>query len=59
MSKTGKKLIAAAREAVEVAKCEHYVIVQPRLTANPKLERFVCTRCFASFYEPITTPKAP
>jgi hypothetical protein len=47
------KIIEGAKEAVRVAKCDHDLIVQPRLTANPVLERFFCTKCKATFYKPI------
>lgn len=47
------KILEGAKEAVKVAKCDHDLTVQPRLTANPTLERFVCTKCYATFYEPI------
>lgn len=47
------KILEGAKEAVKVAKCEHDLIVQPRLQIRPTLERFVCTKCQATFYEPI------
>lgn len=47
------KILEGAKEAVKVAGCDHDLIVQPRLTADTTLERFHCTKCKATFYEPI------
>jgi hypothetical protein len=47
------KIIEGAKDAVKVAKCDHNLIVQPRLEINPMLERFYCTKCNATIYEPI------
>jgi hypothetical protein len=47
------KILEGAKDAVRVAKCDHDLVVQPRLTANPALERFYCTKCQATIYEPI------
>lgn len=53
MTKLGEKLIAAAKEAVNVAKCEHDLIVQPRRERTTKLERYHCVKCRATIWEPI------
>ena len=51
MSKTGEKLIAAAKEAVEVAKCKHDLQPQPH---QGQMKKFICTKCRATiWYEPI------
>ncbi|WP_164718650.1 hypothetical protein [Bradyrhizobium sp. LVM 105] len=47
------KILEGAKEAVKVAECDHDLVVQPRTTANPVLERFYCTKCKATFYEMI------
>jgi hypothetical protein len=47
------KIVEGAKEALKAAQCDHDLIVQPRLTANPKFERFACTKCFATLWEPI------
>jgi hypothetical protein len=47
------KILEGAKEAVKVAQCDHDLVVQPRTTANPVLERFYCTKCKATIYEPI------
>lgn len=51
MTKFGEKLIAAAKEAVEVVKCEHDLIPQPHSGA---MKKFHCTKCGATIWkEPI------
>lgn len=49
------KIIEGLKEAVEVAKCEHSLVIQPRLqtTAPPKLDRYFCTKCHATVWTPI------
>lgn len=47
------KILEGLKEAVAVAKCDHDLIVQPRPMGKPVLERFYCTKCKATFYEPI------
>ena len=47
------KIIEGMKQAVEVAKCDHDLIVQPRLSAEATLERYYCTKCKATFWEPI------
>ena len=52
MTKTGEKLIKAAKEAVEVAKCEHReMIQQPPLTEKSKMDRFYCQTCGATLFQ--------
>lgn len=48
------KILEGAKEAVKVAKCDHNLIVQPRLSPNTVLERFFCTKCKATIYKHIT-----
>jgi RNase P subunit RPR2 len=49
------KILEGAKEAIKVAKCDHDLIVQPRPVSKspPTLKRFYCTKCHATFYEPI------
>lgn len=47
------KIIDGLKEVLEVAKCDHDLVVQPRLTTKPVLERFYCPKCKATIYEPI------
>lgn len=49
MSKEGKKLIEAVKEAVEAAKCDHDLIRQPHLG---EMQRFYCRKCGATIWEP-------
>lgn len=51
MAKTNK-IIEGAKQALEVAKCDHTLIPQPPLTINSKLDRFYCPKCRATFHEP-------
>lgn len=46
------KIIEGAREAVKVAQCDHDLIPQPALVAKPVLDRFYCTKCGATIYQP-------
>lgn len=48
MSKAGKKLIEAAKEAVEVAKCDHDLQPQPH---QGSLKKFYCTKCRATIWQ--------
>jgi hypothetical protein len=58
MSKAGKKLIEAAKEAVEVAKCEHSLVAHLWLTDSaPKLDRYFCTKCSATIWVPVESWK--
>lgn len=55
------KILEGLKEAEAVAKCDHNLIVQPQLgpaSKTPILERFYCTKCHATFYEPIMRRKA-
>lgn len=46
------KIIEAAKEAVEVAKCDHKrMIQQPPLTEKSKMDRFYCPDCGATLYQ--------
>ena len=51
MSKAGEKLIAAAKEAVEVAKCDHDLHEQPTARGST-LRKFYCTKCRATIWQP-------
>jgi hypothetical protein len=46
------KILEGAKEAVRVAKCDHD-LMRVGFSAKPTLERFICTKCHATFYEPI------
>ncbi len=49
MTRTGEKLIAAAKEAVKIAQCDHALVMTP---TQPKDNRRVCVfcpRCEATF----------
>lgn len=48
MSKAGKKLIKAAKEAIEVAECEHDLHPQPHLGS---LKKFYCPKCGATIWK--------
>jgi len=51
------KIIEAARQAVEVAKCDHkHMISQPPLTEKSKMDRFYCPDCKATLYSPRAVP---
>lgn len=61
MSATGKKLIAAAEEAVTVAKCDHDLVLlrRPVTTAPPTFDRFSCQKCAAVIWVPISNEQRP
>lgn len=46
------KIIEGAKQALEVARCDHEMIPQPPLKADSKLDRFYCPKCKGTFYEP-------
>ncbi len=48
MSKAGKKLLSAAKEAVEVAKCNHDLQPQPHFG---KLKKFYCPKCGVTIWK--------
>lgn len=48
MSKTGQKLIKAAKQAVEVAKCDHDLKPQPH---QGSLKKFYCPKCQATIWK--------
>jgi hypothetical protein len=53
VSKAGEKLLAAANEAVAVAKCEHDLMEMPNHLSPSGFSRTFCKKCGASFYEPV------
>ena len=48
MTKAGEKLIAAAKEAVEAAKCDHKLTPQPH---QGTLRKFYCPKCGATIWK--------
>lgn len=46
------RIIEGAKQAIEVAKCKHELIPQPRRAPDSKLDRFYCPKCGATFWEP-------
>lgn len=46
------KLIEAAKEARQIAECDHELIPQPRLTPTSKMDRFHCPKCGATLFSP-------
>ncbi len=46
------KILEGAKQAIEVAQCDHEMIPQPRLNRSTTLDRFYCPKCQATFYEP-------
>lgn len=56
MTKFGEKLIVAVKEAVEVAKCDHEMVLlhRPQTTARPTMDRYSCSRCGCVMSIPIT-----
>lgn len=51
MTKAGEKLLNAAKEAIEVAKCDHDLIPQPT-QRDSSLRKFHCKKCGATIWEP-------
>lgn len=51
MTKAGNKLLKAAREAVQVAKCDHVLIPQP-VERRSNLNKFYCKKCGATIWHP-------
>lgn len=54
MTKAGEKLIAAAREAVVVARCEHDLEELPKKPG--RWPQWTCKKCQAHFTRVETTP---
>lgn len=46
------KIIEGAKQAVEIAQCNHELIPQPPLVPNSKMDRFFCPKCKATLYSP-------
>ena len=54
MSKAGQKLLEAAAEALESARCEHDLQPAMRRTWPKGFSRQVCKKCGVSIYAPLT-----
>lgn len=46
------KLVKAAREAVEIAKCDHAFVMTPTQPKDKRLARVFCPRCEGTFTIP-------
>lgn len=46
------KIVEGLKEAVKVAKCDHELIPQPMIGHKPVLDKFYCTKCGATIYNP-------
>lgn len=49
MTKFGKKLIAATKEAVRAAQCDHAFVMAAKQPKDDRCVRLFCPRCFAIF----------
>jgi len=49
MTRLGEKLIAAAKEAVEIAKCDHAFVMTPTQPKDRRRVRVFCPRCEGTF----------
>lgn len=49
------KIIEAAQQALEVAKCDHHLVaMNPDVKDPSKFQKWYCDRCQAIFYIPIS-----
>jgi hypothetical protein len=51
MTKAGEKLLSAAKDAIETAKCVHDLVPQPTERGS-SLDKFYCRKCRATIWEP-------
>lgn len=50
------KILDGAREALNVARCEHALVMTPKQPSDRRYVRQFCPRCEATFLTPVADP---